>query len=116
MRMKVTTLLSLYNRSGVLPATCKTQVLRGAEAIVCMTNEWNRFNVFLDDGQVPIDNNPIEYDIGPFVVGRNGCSMTHRKKPLPVPSIYSLILTAKANGHEPYRYLRYLFGWLPTAG
>jgi hypothetical protein len=27
--------------------------------------------------------------------------------------LYSLIETAKANGHEPYRYLRYLFQELP---
>ena len=29
--------------------------------------------------------------------------------------LYSLIETAKANGHEPYRYLRYLFTELPKA-
>ena len=28
-------------------------------------------------------------------------------------TIYSLIETAKANGFEPYRYLRYLFERLP---
>ena len=27
---------------------------------------------------------------------------------------YGLIQTAKANGHEPYRYLSYLFEWLPV--
>ena len=30
-------------------------------------------------------------------------------------AIYSLIETAKANGHEPYRYLRHLFTELPKA-
>ncbi|MBI5039395.1 MAG: transposase domain-containing protein [Nitrospirae bacterium] len=30
-------------------------------------------------------------------------------------TIYSLIETAKANGLEPYRYLRYLFERLPRA-
>jgi len=30
-------------------------------------------------------------------------------------TIYSLIETAKANGFEPYRYLRYLFERLPMA-
>jgi hypothetical protein len=29
--------------------------------------------------------------------------------------LYSLIETAKANDHEPYRYLRYLFQELPQA-
>ena len=29
--------------------------------------------------------------------------------------LYSLIETAKANGLEPYRYLRYLFDRLPLA-
>ena len=30
-------------------------------------------------------------------------------------TIYSLIETAKANGLEPYRYLRYIFERLPMA-
>jgi len=31
-------------------------------------------------------------------------------------NLYSLIETAKANGLEPYAYLRYLFAELPKAG
>ena len=31
-------------------------------------------------------------------------------------NLYSLIETAKANGLEPYAYLRYLFTELPKAG
>ena len=30
-------------------------------------------------------------------------------------NLYSVIETAKANGHEPYAYLRYLFTELPNA-
>jgi hypothetical protein len=30
-------------------------------------------------------------------------------------ALYSIIETAKANGHEPYRYLRFLFTELPKA-
>ena len=30
-------------------------------------------------------------------------------------ALYSVIGTAKANGHEPYRYLRFLFTELPKA-
>jgi len=33
----------------------------------------------------------------------------------PISSLYSLVETAKANGLEPYAYLRYLFTKLPTA-
>lgn len=98
-------------RSGTLPSSPL------AKAIVYMTNEWNRLNVFLDDGQIPIDNNPIENDIRPFVVGRKNWLFNDSQKGASASALYySLIQTAKANGHEPYWYLRYLFEWLPTVG
>lgn len=88
-----------------------------AKAMTYMRNDWDRLTVFLEDGTVPIDNNPIENDIRPFVVGRKNWLFNDSQKGASASAFfYSLIQTAKANGHEPYWYLRYLFDQLPYAG
>ena len=63
-----------------------------------------------------IDNNSVENTIRPFVVGRKNflfcdtVSGAHASA-----NLYSLIETAKANGKEPYAYLRRVFAELPGA-
>ncbi len=62
------------------------------------------------------DNNLTENVIRPFVVGRkNWLFAGHPRGAKASATIYSLIETAKSNGLEPYRYLRYLFERLPMA-
>ena len=62
------------------------------------------------------DNNSAENAIRPFVVGRKNWLFAGTPKgALASAGLYSLIETAKANGLEPYRYLRYLFEELPFA-
>ena len=63
-----------------------------------------------------MDNNLIENAIRPFVVGRKNWlfSVTPEGARASV-SFYSLIETAKANGLEPSKYLRYLFEKFPFA-
>ena len=65
---------------------------------------------FLEDGNVPIDNNRAENAIRPFAVGRknwmhcntaNGASWT--------ATLYSILATAQANGIDAERYLTDLF-------
>jgi len=72
--------------------------------------------VYTQDGRLSIDNNPAENAIRPFVVGRKNwlfsASVEGGKSSA---NLYSLIETAKANGLEPYRYLRYVFTELPKA-
>lgn len=46
---------------------------------------------------------------------KTGCSQGHPRGADASVVLYSLIETAKANGLEPYRYLRYLFEHLPAA-
>ena len=60
------------------------------------------------------DTNAVENAIRPFVIGRKNWLFSG--SPLGAHAsagIYSLIETAKANGHDPYRYLCYIFDRLP---
>ena len=70
----------------------------------------------VERGDLPIDNNPAENAIRPFVVGRKAWLFCDTPAGAEASAlIYSLIETAKANGLEPYRYLRHLFEHLPAA-
>ncbi len=62
------------------------------------------------------DNNSAENAIRPFVVGRKNWLFAGTPAGAKASAdLYSLIETAKANGLEPYRYLRYLFEKIPFA-
>ena len=58
----------------------------------------------------------VENAIMPFVVGRKNWLFSYTPEGAGAGAcIYSLIETAKANGFEPYWYLKYLFENLPEA-
>jgi hypothetical protein len=60
------------------------------------------------------DTNAVENAIRLFIAGRNGRLFCGSERGTHAGAgIYSLIETAKATGHEPYRYLCYLFDRLP---
>ena len=87
------------------------------KALHYLHNEWPKLVRYLDDGRLEIDNNAAENAIRPFVVGRkNWLFSASVKGATASANLYSLIETAKANGLEPYAYLRYLFAELPKAG
>ncbi len=86
------------------------------KALNYLHREWGKLVRYLDDGRLEIDNNGAENAIRPFVVGRkNWLFSTSIKGVKASANLYSLIETAKANGLEPYAYLRYLFTALPKA-
>ena len=65
-------------------------------------------------------NNACERAIRPFVLGRRNWLFSDTPNGAHASAnLYSIIETAKAkakaNGHEPYRYLRHLFTELPKA-
>ncbi len=95
------------------------QVLPGSaagKALNYLHNEWDKLTCYLDDGRLEIDNNLAENAIRPFVVGRkNWLFSTSVAGVNASANLYSLIETSKANGLEPYAYLRYLFAELPGA-
>ncbi|MCH7697141.1 MAG: IS66 family transposase, partial [Proteobacteria bacterium] len=86
------------------------------KALNYLNNEWPKLIRYLDDGRLEIDNNTAENAIRPFVVGRKNWLFSDSIKGVKASAnLYSLIETAKANGLEPYAYLRYLFTELPKA-
>jgi transposase len=86
------------------------------KALFYLHEQWPRLIRYLDDGDYPIDNNPAENTIRPFVVGRkNWLFSASQKGATSSANLYSLIETAKANGLEPYVYLKKIFTDLPNA-
>jgi transposase len=86
------------------------------KALNYLHREWEKLIRYLDDGRLEIDNNGAENAIRPFVVGRKNWLFSASVKGVKASAnLYSLIETAKANGLEPYAYLRYLFTELPQA-
>ena len=85
-------------------------------AISYTLNQWERLTVYLKDGRLLPDNNQIENAIRPFVVGRKNWMFSATTDGAHASAaLYSLIETAKANGLEPYWYLRFLFDRLSSA-
>ena len=63
-----------------------------------------------------LSNNSCEQAIRPFVIGRKNWLFSGSPRGAAASALlYSLIETAKANGREPYWYLRELFEKLPLA-
>jgi len=85
-----------------------------AEAIGYTLNHWRALNRYLDDGRLEIDNNAIERAIRPVAQGRNNwLFVASERGGQATAALYSLIESAKANGHNPYVYLRDVLTLLP---
>lgn len=98
----------------VLPQVLPTSAT--GKALHYLHNEWPKLVRYLDDGRLEIDNNAAENAIRPFVVGRKNWLFSDSVKGVTASAnLYSLIETAKANGLEPYAYLRHVFTELPKA-
>ena len=86
------------------------------KALTYLHNQWPRLIGYLEDGSYPIDNNLAENAIRPFAVGRkNWLFANSQAGAKPSANLYSLIQTAKANGLNPYEYLKHVFKELPNA-
>jgi len=86
------------------------------KAVGYAINQWDRLERYTEDGRLRPDNNLAENAIRPFVVGRKNWLFSGSPGGAKASAaIYSLIESAKANGLEPYRYLRHLFETLPAA-
>jgi len=98
----------------VLPQVPPTSTT--GQALHYLHNEWDKLIRYLNDGRLEIDNNLAENAIRPFVIGRKNWLFSNSVRGVKSSAnLYSLIETAKANGLEPYAYLRYLFAELPLA-
>jgi transposase len=86
------------------------------KAIQYALNQWERLVVYIEAGFLKPDNNVAENAIRPFVLGRKNWLFAGGPNGAEASAtFFSLIETAKANGLEPYAYLRYLFEKIPSA-
>ena len=86
------------------------------KAIQYALNQWDKLIVYIEAGFLKPDNNVAENAIRPFVLGRKNWLFAGAPKGAEASAtFFSLIETAKANGLEPFGYLRYLFTNLPHA-
>lgn len=85
-------------------------------ALGYMDREWIYLSRYAQDGRVEIDNNFIENSIRPFAVGRKNWLFSDSVFGVKASaSIYSLVVTAKLQGLDVYRYLKHVLAGLPKA-
>jgi len=98
------------NRIGLLPAS------KIAKAFDYTLNNWHRLTVFLDDGEVEIDNNLIENSIRPLALGRKNWMFAGSPNGAEWASVaYTLSACAKLHGLNSYEYFLMLLEELPKA-
>lgn len=86
------------------------------KAVGYLASNWNKLKRYVEAGHLPIDNNPAERAIRPFVIGRKAWLFSDTPKgAVASAQIYSLVETAKANSQEPYAWLRHVLERLPHA-
>ena len=77
-------------------------------------NQEKYLKVFLDDGEVPMDNNAAEQSIRGFCIGKKNWVMIDTVAGAKSSAIiYSIAETAKANNLKPYDYFEYLLTEIP---
>ena len=86
-----------------------------AKALDYSLKRWVALTRFVDDAQLPVDNNWIENQIRPVAIGRNnwlfaGSLRAGQRS----AAVMSLIQSARLNGHDPYAYLKDVLTRLPT--
>lgn len=85
-----------------------------AKAIDYSLNHWEALIRFLQDGDVPIDNNHIENQMRPWAMGRKawlfiGSELAGERAAV----VMSLLQSAKLHGHNPWAYLKDVLTRLP---
>ena len=86
-----------------------------AKAIDYSLRRWQALSGFIDNAQVPIDNNWIENQMRPVALGRkNWLFAGSLRAGQRAAAVMSLIQSAKLNGHDPHAYLKDVMEKLPS--
>lgn len=95
---------------GVLPKSYL------GKALSYLHRNWQALLRYTEAGYLSIDNNAAENAIRPFVIGRKNWLFNNTVAGAEASAnLYSLLETAKANGLEPYHYLKRVLTELPAA-
>lgn len=86
-----------------------------SKALDYSLKRWTALMRYLDDGEIPIDNNQVENRIRPWALGRkNWLFAGSLRSGQRAAAVMSLIQSAKLNGHDPHAYLKDVLSRLPT--
>lgn len=101
--------LWIRNSKDLVPAKSQT-----GKAFTYCLNQEEYLRAFLNDGNIPLENNAAERAIRPFVVGRKNWVMIDTPKGAKASAgIYSVVETAKLYNLKLYDYIKYLLDELP---
>jgi len=96
------------------PGVTPTSAL--GKAIAYSLSQWPKLIRYLGHPEMPPDNNRVENAIRPFAVGRAAWMFCDTQGGARASAnLYSLVLSAQANGMEPLEYLTHLYTQLPAA-
>ncbi len=96
---------------GVLPGTLLGKAVHYAKS------QRKYLERYLLDGRLEISNNRAERSIKPFVIGRKNWLFSNTPNGAKASAIYySLIVTAKENGLNPFEYLSWVLMNMPNLG
>jgi transposase len=77
------------------------------QALAYLANHWEGLCVYLDDGRVEMDNNPVENLIRPLALNRkNSLFAGHDEGGQNWARLASLVATCKLNGIKPFAYMK----------
>jgi hypothetical protein len=111
---------------GSFEFDCKSWVDENHEKVPCenkigkafgyFKSEYEPLVAYLRDGRLEIDSGFVERCIRKFAIGRNNWMFSDTQVGAESSSVlYSLVVTAKVNGVNPYRALKYLFEQIPKS-
>jgi hypothetical protein len=89
----------------ILPATPPNSAL--GKALGYAHRQWPKLVRHLDHPEIPVDNNYSEQQIKHFATGRKAWHLHDASSAQASANLYSLVMTCRVNGVEPYAYLNY---------
>jgi len=85
------------------------------QAIAYALSNWTALGRYTEDGDLAIDNNLAERTLRPCAIGRKNWLFAGSDNGARTAAVlYTMIASAKANGVDPYAYLRDLYARLPA--
>jgi transposase len=98
----------------LLPGTPPNSAL--GKALAYCVRQWPKLVLFLEHPDAPIHNNFVERQIKQYALGRKLWMFCYDKVGAQASAnLFSLVMTARANGVEPFEYLSEVFEQLPAA-
>jgi hypothetical protein len=87
------------------------------KAIGYVVRQWQALQVYLDDGDIPIDNNAAERGFRGIALGRRNCLFLGSDEAGASAAVcYGVVASCEQVGVEPYQYLQEVLRELPKLG